>query len=305
MSAGATLLVAVVLTVLGLGDDPAALPNWQALVLGIVQGATELLPISSSGHLILVPWLGDWEYLKEHDAFNQTFDVSLHLGTLVAVVAYFRDDILRLVPAWFGSLRRRAIVTADERVAWYVATATIPAAVIGALAEDVIAERLGEPWQIAILLALFGALLWVADRRPESRGVEGIGFRAALGVGLAQSLSLMPGVSRSGITITAGRFLGLDRDSAARFSFLLLVPITFGAVAYKGAGDVLLADLPTGMTGPFVVGSAASFASALVAITALLGYVRRRSYTVFAAYRVLAAAIVLLLIWSGARSAGF
>ncbi|MDQ3065973.1 MAG: undecaprenyl-diphosphatase UppP [Actinomycetota bacterium] len=303
--AGAALLAAVVLTLAGLGDDPAVVPNWQALVLGLVQGATELLPISSSGHLILVPWVGDWEYLKEHDAFNQTFDVSLHLGTLVAVVVYFRADIVRLARAWFGSVRRRRIESDDERIAWYVAAATVPAAIVGALGENLIAENLGEPWQIAILLAIFGVLLWVADRRPQTKGMQDVGWKAAFGVGLAQTLSLMPGVSRSGITITAGRFLGLDRDSAARFSFLLLVPITFGAVVYKGVGDVLLAELPPGLAGPFVVGSAASFASALVAISALLGYVRRRDYTVFAVYRVLIAVIVLLLIVTGVRSAEF
>ena len=304
-AAAAALLAAGLLTLLGVGDDPAALPNWQALVLGLVQGATELLPISSSGHLILVPWLANWEYLKEHDAFNQTFDVSLHLGTLVAVVAYFRADIARLAVAWLGTLRSRRIRTADERIAWYVAAATVPAAIVGALGENLIAENLGEPWQIAILLALFGGLLFVADRRPETKDMSQVGLKAAVGVGLAQSLSLMPGVSRSGITITAGRFLGLDRDSAARFSFLLLVPITLGAVAYKGVGDVLLADLPPGMTGPFVVGSLASFASAVVAISALLGYVRRRDYSVFVVYRLLAAAIVLLLIVTGVRAAGF
>ena len=304
-AAAAALLAAAVLTLAGVGDDPAALPNWQALVLGLVQGATELLPISSSGHLILVPWVADWEYLKEHDAFNQTFDVSLHLGTLVAVVAYFRADIARLAVAWFGTLRSRRIGTADERIAWFVAAATVPAALVGAVGENLIAENLGEPWQIAILLALFGVLLFVADRRPETKDMSQVGFGAAVGVGLAQSLSLMPGVSRSGVTITAGRFLGLDRDSAARFSFLLLVPITFGAVAYKGVTDVVLADLPDGMGGPFVVGSLASFASAVVAISALLGYVRRRDYSVFVVYRLLAAAIVLLLILTGVRAAGF
>ena len=230
ISAGACLFLAIVLTLLGVGDQAGALPNWQALVLGLVQGATELLPISSSGHLILVPWLADWDYLKEHDAFNQTFDVSLHLGTLIAVVLYFREDIVRLAAAWFGTLRRRRIETADERIAWYVAVATVPAAIVGAVGENLIAERLGEPWQIAILLALFGVLLYVADRTPQTKDMGQIGIKAAIGVGLAQTLSLMPGVSRSGITITAGRFLGLDRDSAARFSFLLLVPITFGAV---------------------------------------------------------------------------
>ncbi|MGI9112069.1 MAG: undecaprenyl-diphosphatase UppP [Gaiellaceae bacterium] len=303
--AGAAFLAALVLTVLGIGDSAEALPNWQALVLGLVQGATELLPISSSGHLILVPWLFDWEFLKENDAFNQTFDVSLHLGTLIAVAAYFREDILRLAAAWAGSLRRRRIETVDERIAWLVAIATVPAALVGALGETLIAENLGEPWQIAILLALFGGLLWLADRQPESKRMGNLGFRAAVAVGLAQCLSLMPGVSRSGITITAGRFLGLDRDSAARFSFLLLVPITFGAVAYKGITDVLLADLPPGATGPFLVGSLASGASGLLAISALLGYVRRHDYSLFVVYRLLAAAVVLLLIVTGIRSAGF
>jgi undecaprenyl-diphosphatase len=303
--AGAALAAAVVLTVLGVGDRADALPNWQALVLGVVQGATELLPISSSGHLILVPWAADWDYLKQHDAFNQTFDVSLHLGTLIAVVLYFRKDIARLAVAWYGTLGRRRIETVDERIAWYVVAATVPAAIVGAVGEDVIAERLGEPWQIAILLALFGGLLYLADRRPVEKGMGELGLKAAVGVGLAQSLSLMPGVSRSGVTITAGRFLGLDRDSAARFSFLLLVPITFGAVAYKGIGDVLLADLPPGMLGPFAVGSLASFASGIVAISALLGYVRRHDYSLFVVYRILAAAVVLLLIATGVRTAGF
>jgi undecaprenyl-diphosphatase len=305
LAAGAAFLAALVLTVLGLGDNADALPNWQALVLGLVQGATELLPISSSGHLILVPWLFDWEFLKENDAFNQTFDVSLHLGTLIAVVAYFRDDLVRLAGAWLGSVRHRRIGSVDERVAWLVALASVPAALVGAFGENLIAENLGEPWQIAILLALFAGLLWLADRRPEVRQIGELGLRSAVAVGLAQCLSLMPGVSRSGITITAGRFLGLDRDSAARFSFLLLVPITFGAVAYKGVGDVLLAELPPGTAGPFLVGSLASGASGLLAISALLGYVRRHDYSLFVVYRVLVAAAVLLLIATGVRSAGF
>ena len=304
-AAGAALLAALLLTALGVGDSAEALPNWQALVLGLVQGATELLPISSSGHLILVPWLGDWDYLKEHDAFNQTFDVSLHLGTLVAVVLYFARDLLSLVSAFVRTLRRRRVETRDERLAWFVAVATVPAALVGFVGEGVIARRLGEPWQIAILLALFGVVLWLADRRPERRRMEELSPRAAVAVGFAQCLSLLPGVSRSGITISAGRLLGLDRDSAARFSFLLLVPITFGAVAYKGVTDVILGNLPAGMAGPFLVGSLASGASALVAISALLGYVRRHDYSLFVWYRLAAAAAVLLLIATGVRSAGF
>ena len=204
-------------------------------MLGLVQGMTELLPISSSGHLILVPWLFDWTYLKENDAFNQTFDVSLHLGTCVAVGAYFWHDVVTLLGAWFGTLGRRSIKTTDERLAWVVLVATIPAALVGFLLEDVIAEHMGEPWQIAIFLAVFGLLLGWADRRPQRYARWATSsLRQGLLVGLAQSLALMPGVSRSGITITAGRFLGLDRDSAARFSFLLLLPITVGAVVFKG-----------------------------------------------------------------------
>jgi undecaprenyl-diphosphatase len=303
--AGAAAGVALVLTLLGVGDAAAALPNWEALVLGLVQGTTELLPISSSGHLILVPWLADWQYLEEHDAFNQTFDVSLHLGTLVAVVMYFWHELVRLVAAWLRSVRRRRVESDEERIAWAVVAATVPAAVVGAAGEDVIAEHLGEPWQIAIFLALFGVLLYVADRQPQTRHMDDVGVRSAFAIGLAQTLALMPGVSRSGITITAGRFLGLDRDSAARFSFLLLVPITLGAVVYKGVGDVLLADLPPGSAGPFIVGTLASFAAGLVAISALLGYVRRHDYSLFVWYRLALAAFVLLLIVTGARGASF
>jgi undecaprenyl-diphosphatase len=298
-------VVTLVLAALRVGEEPGALSNWQALVLGLVQGATELLPISSSGHLILVPWLFDWDYLKENDQFNQTFDVGLHLGTLVAVVAYFRNDIVRLVEAFVRSVRRRRIETAQERIAWFIAAATVPAAVVGALGENLIADNLGEPWQIAIFLAVFGVLLWIADRRPQSRHIEDLTLGRSFAVGLAQTVALAPGVSRSGVTITAGRFLGLDRDSAARFSFLLLVPITLGAVLWKGLTDVVLGELPPGSTGPFVVGVIASAVSGFAAIAFLLRYVRTHSYDIFVAYRLILAALVLLLIATGARSAGF
>ncbi len=303
--AGGALAVAVLLTIAGFGEEPGALPDWQALVLGIVQGATELLPISSSGHLILVPWLFEWEYLEAHDEFNQTFDVALHVGTLVAVVVYFWADIVRLTASWIGSVRRRSISSPDERIAWFVAIATVPAAAIGAAGESLIAENLGEPWQIAIFLAVFGVLLWVADRTPATKQMSDLGPGAALAVGFAQSLALMPGVSRSGITITAARFLGLDRDSAARFSFLLLVPIVFGASLWEGVNEILLGDLPAGWQGPFVVGIFAAAGSGLIAIWGLLGYVRRHNYTVFVVYRLVAAAFILFLIATNVRSATF
>ena len=303
--AGAAFALAVVLALAGTGEEPGALTNWQALTLGVVQGATELLPISSSGHLILVPWLADWRYLEANDEFNQTFDVALHLGTLAAVGLYFRREVALLVRAFVASLRKRRADEPPERVAWMLVVATIPAAIVGAFGEDLIAEHLGEPWQIAILLAVFGVVLWVADRAKAERRIEDVTLRDALVLGLAQMLALAPGVSRSGVTISAARFLGLDRDSAARFSFLLLLPVTFGAVVWKGIGDVLLADLPPGSTGPFVVGTLAAAVSGLVAIWALLGYVRRHTYSVFVLYRLIAAAIVLLLIATGVQQAGF
>jgi undecaprenyl-diphosphatase len=303
--AGAALLVAAALAVAGVGDRSGALSNWQAFVLGVVQGLTELLPISSSGHLILVPWLADWEFLERNDEFNQTFDVALHLGTLVAVAGYFRTTIVDLVRAWTRSVRRRRVQSADERVAWVVAIATVPAAIVGALGEELIADELGEPWQIAILLSVFAVVLWLADRTRPRRSPPDLGVRGAIALGLAQSFSLAPGVSRSGITISAARLLGLDREAAANMSFLLLVPITLGAVVWKGVTDVLLGDLPPGWVGPFVVGTIAAVGSGLVAIWALLGYVRRHDYSVFVVYRLAAAGVVLLLIATGVREAGF
>lgn len=303
--AGATLGLAALLTLLGVGDDPAALGDGQAFVLGVVQGLTELLPISSSGHLILVPWSADWTYLKENDRFNQTFDVSLHLGTLVAVGAYFWGDVVRLVRAWLGSVRRRRIESADERIAWFVLVATIPAGAVGLLGENLIADNLGEPWQILILLAGGALLLFWADRSPQSRAMGELGLRQAVVMGFAQALALAPGVSRSGITITAGRFMKLDRDGAARFSFLLLLPTVLGAVALKGVGDVLLGDLPKGWQGPFVVGTLAALGSGLLAIDWLLGFVRTNTYGVFVVYRLVVAALVLLAIVGGVRDATF
>jgi undecaprenyl-diphosphatase len=303
--AAAALGLAVVLTLVGVGDDADALTNGQALVLGIVQGLTELLPISSSGHLILVPWAAEWTYLEENDRFNQTFDVALHLGTLVAVAAYFWGDLVRLVRAWLGSIAHRRVDSPDARIAWFVVVATIPAGVAGLLGEDWIADNLGEPWQILILLAAGALLLLWADRSAQTRAMGDLGMRDAVLMGCAQALALAPGVSRSGITITAGRFLRLDRDGAARFSFLLLLPTVLGALVLKGVGDVLLGDLPDGWVGPFLVGTLASLGSGLLAIDWLLGYVRRHTYGVFVVYRLVVAAVLLLVIAAGVREATF
>jgi undecaprenyl-diphosphatase len=303
--AGAIFVVALVLAAFRVGEKAGRLSDWQALTLGVVQGATELLPISSSGHLILVPWVANWRYLETHGSFNKTFDVALHLGTLVAVVLYFWSDIVRYVAAWIGSIRKRAVTTTDERIAWAVAAATIPAAIAGAAGEKVIEKRLGDPWQIAIVLAVFGVVLWLSDRLPQQRGLDQLGVRNGFLIGLAQVLALVPGVSRSGITITAARAWKVDRDSAARFSFLLLVPVVLGAVIYKGVKHVILEPLPAGSGGPFLVGTLAAVAVGLVAIDVLLGYVRRHNYSAFALYRLAVAVAVLVVIASGARHSTF
>jgi undecaprenyl-diphosphatase len=303
--AAALLGAAIVLTVAGVGDTAGGLPNWQALVLGIVQGATELLPISSSGHLVLVPWLGDWTFLEENDDFNHTFDVALHLGTMLAVGGYFLPDLTAMVRGWFRTLRTRRIETPDERLAWIVLVATIPAGIVGLAFEDVITGHLGEPWQIAILLAVFAGVLWLVDRRPATRQAHELSLKEGFAVGVAQALALAPGVSRSGITISAGRLIDLDRDAAARLSFLLLVPTVLGAVVLKGVQDVVLGDLPEGWKGPFAVGVLAAWGTGLLAIQWLLGYVRRHTYGLFVVYRLIAAAIIVLLIVTGARAATF
>jgi undecaprenyl-diphosphatase len=303
--AAVLLLLAALLAIADVGERPGRLGDWQAFALGVTQGLTELLPVSSSGHLILVPWLADWHYLETHSDFNKTFDVALHLGTLVAVVVYFWADVVRYVGAWFASLRLRQVATEDQRIAWWIFAATLPTAIAGALGEDTIEKKLGQPWQIAIFLAVFGVLLWLADRLPEEKRIGELGFRAAFLVGISQILALMPGVSRSGITITAGRTARLDRDAAARFAFLLLIPIVFGAVVYKGVKHVVLGSLPAGSVGPFVVGTMAAAAVGLVAIDLLLGYVRRHDYSPFVIYRLVVAAAIVAVILSGWRGATF
>lgn len=300
----ALFVLCVVLAAARVGEQPGRLSDWQALVLGATQGFSELLPISSSGHLILVPWLFDWHYLEDHADFNKTFDVALHLGTLVAVVAYFWSDVVRYVKAFFVAVRARAIQTDEQRLAVAIAIATVPAAIAGALGESAIENHLGQPWQIAIFLAVFAILLWVADRRPQRETIDELGLRRAVLIGVSQILALMPGVSRSGITITTGRFSRLTRDAAARFSFLLLIPIVLGAVVYKGA-KVAVHPLPPGSTGPFIVGTLAAVAVGLVAIDLLLGYVRRYDYTPFVVYRIVLAIFIAVVILSGWRGATF
>jgi undecaprenyl-diphosphatase len=276
----------------------------EALLLGIVQGLTEFLPISSSGHLILVPWLQDYGFLQENPKFNKTFDVALHVGTLVAVVAYFHAEIRAITASFFHTVRKRSIDLPDERLAWAIVLGTIPAVVVGGLGVDWIDSNLGEPWMIALELIFFGLILAHADRRPARKSMHDVPVIYGLWIGLAQAVSLAPGASRSGVTISMARYLHLDRDSAARISFLLLIPAAAGAAVLK-TYEAIHDGLPEGVAGPMIVGTIAAAVSGYAAIAWLLRLVRTHSYDAFVVYRLLVGVGVLALIATGVREATF
>jgi undecaprenyl-diphosphatase len=269
----------------------------QAIVLGIVQGLTEFLPVSSSGHLIVVPALLGWD-----DAFIESlaFSVMLHVATLLALLLYFRADWLRLVPAGLAAIRDRSFRgDPDRKLAWLLAASTVPAVIVGVALNDLIETAFREPRLVAVTLVAGAAVLWLADRLgSRRRDVSGLTFPAAVGIGMAQALALVPGVSRSGISISAGLFAGLDRESAARYAFLMATPITAGAglwelrkiVSGEAGVDIPLAALVAGMV--------ASLLAGLLAIAVTLRYLRSHSVTVFVLYRVALAGLVVAA-WLG------
>lgn len=273
----------------------------QAVVLGIVQGLAEFLPISSSAHLILVPWFFGWQ---GGVLDSLSFDVALHLGTLVAVVVYFWADWLTLLQAvpgvagWgAGQLRgQRRALAASESLLLFIVIATIPAGIFGVLLDSWAEHSLRNPLLIAGTLPLLGILLYVVDRiATQSRPLDTVRPRDALLIGLAQSLAIIPGVSRAGATITMGRFLGFDRASAARCSFLLSAPIIGAAVLLKLP---MIVTLAAGDVGSFAVGTLVAASVGALAIHTLLDYIRRASFAVFTVYRILLAlAIVGFALW--------
>ena len=189
----------------------------------------------------------------------------------------------------------------DEKLAWALVIGTVPGAIAGAAFEDAIQEKLGQPWLIAVMLAVFGVILYLVDKRARSvRGIDSIGVMDGLWLGIAQALALQPGVSRSGVTMTAARAMGIDRPSAARFSFLLSMPIIFGAGVFKGL-DLVSAGIPSDMVSPFIWGTVASAVSGFLVIWGLLSYLRRRDFAVFAGYRIAVALLVLGLLATGVR----
>lgn len=272
---------------------------WQAAVLALVQAVTEFLPVSSSGHLILLPRLLGWSDQ------GLEFDIATNSGTLLAVMAYFRADLARMARVFFASFRPAERATnPDARLIWLLALATIPAGIAGLLAKGWISSYGRDPRLIAATAIFYGALLLYADRRATRATLAGggrelseFGLGAALLVGCAQALALVPGTSRSGITLTAALLLGFARPAAARFSFLLAIPIGL-VLALKQVVDVLR-GLPLGVPpGALAIGIAVSGIAGYAVIAFLLDWVRKRSLAPFAWYR-LALGVVLLLVFAG------
>jgi undecaprenyl-diphosphatase len=266
---------------------------FQAIVMGIVQGLTEFLPISSSGHLIIVPHLAGWD-----DPFitSLAFTVMLHVGTLVALLAYFWRDWARLVPAGLATIRDRSFRgDPDRKLAWLIAVTLPPAVVVGVTLNDFFEEQVRQELLVALTLAIGAGILWTADQLGRrTKELDGLGFGSAFGIGCAQAIALVPGISRSGISISAGLVAGLTREAAARFSFLMATPITLGAVIWEAR------KLATGETGVPVdagilaAGMVAAAAAGFVAIAFLLRYVRNHPMTIFVVYRLALAGVVVV-----------
>jgi undecaprenyl-diphosphatase len=262
---------------------------FQALVLGILQGLAEFLPISSSAHLTLAPWLFGWP-----DP-GLAFDVALHVGTLVAVLWFFRAQWISLIAAAFRLVKQGTAKTEEERRVIFLVIATIPGAIAGLALEKYADTAFRDPKLIAAVLIIMGVVLWLVDKGAKrDRPLETMRWTDALMIGLAQMFAIVPGVSRSCSTITAGRALRLTREGAAVFSFLMSMPIIAAAAILK-VPNVLKTE---GISTPLVVGVAASAVSGWLAITVLLRFVVNRSYGIFALYRVILGIIVLSIAFS-------
>ena len=272
----------------------------QAIILGLVQGLTEFIPISSSAHLIVVPWLFNWQ-----DP-GLAFDVALHLGTLVALLIFFAGDWIRLIRAGIASIVERKIGNdVDRRLAWLIVIGCIPGAIAGVLAESKIEELFHQPnvghnagamITMAVIIALLGAALFLAERWAKHlRGMDALSFKDAILIGLAQAAAIFPGVSRSGSTITAGLALGLTRETAARFSFLLSAPIIAGAGA-KSIFNLMRDGVNSSELVFFGVGFLTAAISGYLCIRFLLRFLQRNSTDIFVYYRWLLAALVIVVV---------
>lgn len=274
----------------------------QSIILGIVQGLSEFLPISSSAHLIILPWLFNW---NDPALDSLSFDVALHLGTLFAIIIFFWKDWVRIIGAWFRSIVDRKIGDdPDRKIGWLMILATIPGGLAGVAFEHKVTTsfHVFPIPQLSMLLmagvvALLGALLWIADSlAPKDKPIGKVGLKDAILIGCAQALAIFPGVSRSGATITAGRALGLDRPSAARFSFLLSAPIIAGS-GFVSLIEILHGAQSGALTGVeltiFPFGIIAAAVSGLLCIKFLMGYLQKHSLKGFGIYRFALAAVIL------------
>ncbi len=268
-------------------------PVLQAVILGILQGLTEFLPISSSAHLLLVPWLFGWE------PFGVTFDVMLHGGTLLAVVYFFRQDLKLVALQLLNFVRGQRQAPDEPDLFWPIVLGTLPAALVGAVAHRQIEDYFRHPAFTVVTLSLFGVLLWWIDRRGlQSRTLNALGWRDGVLIGVAQVLAFAPGASRSGVTITAALLLGFSRVDSARFSFLLAVPI-IGLATLSKLYELWTEPSPQAAFGPLLVGVVVSFLGGFLCIKYFLRYLQTRSYAPFAAYRLALAGLILLVIYWG------
>ncbi len=265
-----------------------------AVVLGTLQGLTEILPISSSAHLILVPWLFRWP------ESGLTFDVALHLGTLIALCLYFWRDIIELAISFFRGITGRGLHAPADRLPFCIIAGTIPAAIVGKTLEGPLEEMFRHnPALIAVFLIAFGLLLAFADTTGTKRWkLDQIDLRIALIIGLAQCLALVPGVSRSGITITAALLLGFNREASARFSFLLSLPVVAGAAVLQ-LGHLAKHGLPANEVMPLLIGIATSAFFGYLSVVFILKLVQKKSLYPFVWYRLLAGGGVLAWIFLG------
>ena len=256
----------------------------QSLILGIVQGLTELLPISSSAHLNLIPWIFNWEGLSD------SFDVALHFGTLLAIGLFFFKDWLQLIKGGFEYVTTKKSST-EGKMFWYIVLATIPGGIIGFLLDHFLEDTLKQPVIIAIALMVMGVILYFVDKKCEAKiDYEHMGFKQTFLIGLSQALAFIPGVSRSGVTMTRARIMKVDRESAAKYSFMLSAPIVLAATIFKFKDFTLNLQ--------FFIGVLASFLVGVAVIKFLMQYLKKGSFKMFAIYRVIAGLAVLLIYFT-------
>lgn len=266
------------------------MPVTQAILLAIVQGFTEFLPISSSAHLFLVPWLLGWPDQ------GLDFDIALHLGTLVAVLIYFFRDWVQVLGHAVGQKwGNNEELAQAPKLLWYLVAASVPAGIVGVLFKDAIETKLRNPFVMGTMMIVIGVLLYLGERAgSQTRHIGQVSLGDSLLIGASQALALVPGTSRSGITITTGLFRGLTRSAAARFSFLLSTPI-ITASGLKALLDLRKSGIGEGMLTPFVIGITVSAVTGLVVIAFFLNYLRRSSLHVFVWYRIVFGIIVIAL----------